>query len=42
LAGLIVSDTPGGSANFAMLPRMAKGLGIYGGELPVNEPLSTG
>jgi chitinase len=38
LGGLIVWDTPGDSANFAMLSRMAKGLGIYDGESPVFEP----
>jgi chitinase len=38
LGGLIVWDTPGDSANFAMLSRMAKGLGIYDGELPIYEP----
>ncbi|MDR1663558.1 MAG: hypothetical protein LBR83_01360 [Clostridiales bacterium] len=38
LGGLIVWDTPGDSANHAMLSRMAKGLGIWDGAIPAYDP----
>ncbi|MDR1665143.1 MAG: hypothetical protein LBR83_09530, partial [Clostridiales bacterium] len=38
LGGIIVWDTAGDSENFAMISRMAKGLGIWDGELPEYNP----